>query len=239
MIQPETIREIHRICQEWESRPPFVAPRPRRMRWLPTWAALLVAAGVLFAGGWAPSIPLPGWWKIGFILAVLVFEIVCLIYLLVSMVVDAIPIWGEVKNSLNPFPPTEALELEGQLATLVRLAQFSEADLRFVAHSLETKSKRMENHRVALMGALSVVAAIVLFVVSHREGLLQDWSGLAVLQKVWGSVRLVAQLLGIGAGIGVVLGLGSAWLESSASANRALLLRRVVDDRASLTADGG
>lgn len=235
MIQPATIRDIHRICHEWDHRPEPVDSRPKPMLWLPSWAALLAASVGLAGMHFGPKVPLTGWSYVLLLWGIVGIEAVVLIYLLISLAYDAKQFWKDLRSSSEAFPPDEDRDLEKQMEFLRQLAAHSDPDLLFVARTLETKSRRIENRRTAIFGISSLIAAVVVFLVTHSSVIKPIVPGYSWIPKLLPILQIGFIFVAGGTVVAFLLAVGSVWLHSSASANRALLLRRVVEDRTSLT----
>lgn len=238
MIEPARIREIHHICQEWNLRKQPESPTPRFLRIIPAWIAILLASAGIVILGLAHDGLSSNRWKLGFSLAALLLLFIVLIYLLCLGLFGARSIWNDLRESFNPFPTIENQELEGHLTFLRRLAMFTDDELLFVARSLETKSKRSEHYRTSILGIGSLVAASIAFLATHHtEGLFElpkyAWLG-KLLPIVGNTLKFLAFSIVVGGGLGVVF----VWLEAFSSTSRALILRRVVEDRVMLTNSG-
>ena len=233
MIQPQTIREIHRICREWETRPDEFEHKGRT-RWFSSGYGILAMVLAFALTSLSVKLGIRGW--TGFFALFAPFGILLLtfVYIAIALVIETRIHWKEFLENGNPFSSPEDRDLEASLAFLKKLSDFDNQSLLFVARSLETKSKRMEVRRVAIMGTAAAFAGLVVFFGAHCDPGMEWLGTISFLQG-----HLLVLKIGVGGFAFVIssagiLGLGSAWIHSSVSANRALTLRRVVEDREAL-----
>lgn len=221
----DQIREVHRICQEWEDKPASDAfHRPKWTRWFDMLASILLmgfALGIaLLVGQLSIKTVL-----VAHALVVVVWALTAasILYGAVSACVAAVFALREWNDFALPFSPSDAKNLDDLIAFEDRLAACDRKVLDTVVLWLETRAKMLENGRLFLVGMATMAGAVV-------GGLL--WPEGAIHAYLESSIpeawKMILQILPLSLLVGGILGIMGAWKCGTACQNRALMIRRAM-----------
>lgn len=222
----DQIREVHRICQEWEDAPtPDSFHRPKWTRWFRLLPSILVA-GAGFGFLWIIlKIPAKTPWQMRVEVGT-AWTLLGLVVLYCS-VSTAIQVWYGIKDwkvFASPFSSGDASEVEDAIAFDERLGGVDHRVLEMVAASLECRAKRLENARLYVVGIASLAGAV---------GGIATWAGDSLrtcLERfVPAQVSAWLPLWFFSALVGGLVAIAAAWRCGIACLNRALTIRRVLD----------
>lgn len=224
----DQIREVHRICREWEDSPVGDAiQRPRWTRWF-RFLYALIGFGVLLGGirilirieiANVFQLQLVTWMIWG------TFGLWAS-YCAVATVIDLFFLWQDLRELGTPVSKQDLEEIDDWLAFERRLLAFGDPVLDIAAHWLEASAKRIENVRLFLMG-LSTLGTGVLGFLLWSGSPMRSWLG----QRISGNWMVFVQFWAFCALVGGVLAIGAGWYRGIRCANRAMTLRRIVATR--------
>lgn len=228
----DQIREIHRICGEWDdSALGDTIQRPRWTRWFRFLYALIGFGVLLGMIGILSRIevatPLSLHLEIGLMWGILGLWGA---YCVVATGIDFYYLWLELREMGAPVSKQDLEEIGDWLAFDRRLLAFGDPVLDIAAHWLEARAKRIENVRLFLIG-LSTLGTGVLGFLLWSGSPLRSWLG----QYLAGNWLVAAQFWTFCVLVGGVLAIGAGWYRGIRCANRALTLRRIIATRQSYT----